>query len=326
MLNTRIFYQTILRKNIILESLQKNFYQKLVKFSNQKFNDKILFDDFSIDNIFNNLVNEIHQDCKLKKSLINLINKTENFQQIKLSDILNNISNKLKIKYNINLSNDIPIYVFKFDFLNPTIILSIFKSFNIDYQSKNLNISILEKRQIEQNTFSKNVGEATGLYFNAKNCLLLFLNTNKSNYYNQFTITHEIFHLIQDIFKIEINIDKINLIDIPCLQLSKQQLQYLYSKKEFEVHIKIDLIAQLEQIYWKFYKHISKKTFIEIFILQAAQNPTSIYENEIIEKVLYYHVKHEDLTAYRLFLSTFLIKNKKHNNLAIKWLKESFTN
>lgn len=40
--------------------------------------------------------------------------------------------------------------------------------------------------------------------------------------------------------------------------------------------------------------------------------------------MLFNDLKNKDLTAIRLFLSTFLISNKSWNKLAIKWLKEKF--
>ena len=323
--NTRIFYESINKKDIVVkEVLFKNFYQHLVKIKDDTYDYSVIFEQFNIISNLSDIIFESHFDAELNKKLINLINHTNNFQQIKLSTIFDHISNKLKVKYNLKLNQDMPVYIFKFDFSNPQIIFKIFCSFNISYQSQNL--PAIQAKQIEKETFKKYAGESAGLYYNAGNCLFIFLNTNKDFYYTESTINHQIYHLLQDIFNIHIDLtDKTDFKEIKSLQLNQQQLKYLYKRDQFENHIKVELINQLEEVYWKFYKNkISKAGFITTFIYQCEVNPHTIYENEIIDKILFNDLKNKDLTAIRLFLSTFLISDKSWNKLAIKWLKEKF--
>lgn len=325
-IDSRIFYESLLRKNIIHKLLNVNFYKKLIKFKNDNINYNILYEQYNVINNNNNIIFESHPDSKLNKKIINLIYKTNNFEQIQLSDIFNCISKKLKIKYNLTLTNNLPIYIFKFDFQNPIDILFIFKTFKIPYKSNKLPVN--EQYIVEQQVFKNYVGDSTGLYFNGGNALLLFFNINDNNQFNQSTINHEIYHLLQDIFNIKIDLTDIGLsIDdniYKYLQLTEQDIKYLYQPNEFETHIKIDLVDQLEEIYWKFYKTNSKKLFIKKFILQCYNSPLDIYNNEIINKIIFNKVKHKDLTSIRLFLSTFLLSNKKWNDLACKWLNETF--
>lgn len=314
-LYSRIFYEQVLRKLPVNEIQNKDFYSNLIKINSYHQNFNFLYEQF-------NILNESHEDSKLDKKLINLINKIDNFEQISLQDIYDNISFKLKSKYNLKIKENIPIYVFKFDFQNPTIIFKIFQMFKIHYQSEDMDLNIKQKQQHEINLFKKYVGNSLGLYFHGNKEIMLFLNIQK---YNENTINHQIYHLIQDVFNIHINIEDLKEYQqIKQLQLTKQNLKYLYKKDQFQTHIKVDLINQLEQIYWKFYKDISRNAFISIFIYQSKSNPLSLYTNEIISKIIYEDIKNKDTTSLRLFLSSFLMNDKKWNNLAIKWLKEQF--
>ena len=152
--NTRIFYESINKKDIaVKEVLFKNFYQRLIKIKDDTYNYSVIFEQFNIISSLSDIIFESHFDAELNKKLINLINNTNNFEQIKLSTIFDHISNKLKVKYDLKLNQDIPVYIFKFDFSNPQIIFKIFCSFNISYQSQNL--PAIQAKQIEKETFKK---------------------------------------------------------------------------------------------------------------------------------------------------------------------------
>lgn len=323
--DSRIFYESILRKHTINEIENKKFYEHLIKINDDKKLKINLFEEYNIVSKNGFLIFESHDDAKLNKKLINLIYQTNNFEQIKLSDIFSCLSNKFKHDNDLNIDQNFPIYIFKFDFLNPTPILHIFKSFKIPYSSSNESIN--DQLIIEKNKFKKYVGNSNGLYFNGGNCFLLFLNINKENHFSENTINHEIYHLIQDVFNLHINVKDlfdINENSLKHLQLDKKDLEYLYQKDEFETHIKVNLINQLNEIYWKFYRNISRNLFIEKFLYQCDCGINVLFENEFSSKIMKKEIKNSDSTSIRLFLSTFLIKDDTWNQLAVKWLRESF--
>ena len=95
----------------------------------------------------------------------------------------------------------------------------------------------------------------------------------------------------------------------------------MFDKWEFETHIKVDLINQLDEMYWNFYKNISKAKFIENFINIVEKNPLNVVSNFIS---LLLKMKNDDTTSLRLFAACYIINDKEYLLRAIKWLKEHF--
>lgn len=177
-LNSRVFYESVLHKDIVLKTEKQDFYKNLVKFYKDGNDYSVIFDEFD-------LAVESHEDAKLEEKIHSLIYESYNFSQIGFSQIFSCISNKLKSKYSLKLNEDFPVYVFKFDFQNPDIIYRIFKSFQIQCESDKMDLPLKEKTRHENEIFKKNVGNCSGLYFNAGNCRMLFFNTNEKNSFNK---------------------------------------------------------------------------------------------------------------------------------------------
>jgi len=316
-IDSRVFYEYVTGKDVVEEVSIKDFYSNVVKFYIDDEKYSIIFDEYDI-------VEESHEDTTLQKRLYSLMFDAKDESQIHFSDVFSCISNKLKSEYSLEMTDDFPIYVFKFDFKKPSYIYRLFKSFGVKCKSSKMKMSLSDRIAFENELFKEEVGDACGLYFNGGNAKFLFLNENEQRRYSESIINHEVFHMIQDMFGIHISLKKRRLEEIPELGLSKKDLMYLYKPDEFEVHMKIDLIDQLEEAYWKFFKKETKRAFIEKFIYQTRCSPTNIYENEVNEKIIFNEMKHSDLTPIRLFYSTFIIKDKSWNKLAIEWLRESF--
>lgn len=103
--------------------------------------------------------------------------------------------------------------------------------------------------------------------------------------------------------------------------LSIEDQKYLFDRWEFETHIKVDLINQLDEMYWNFYKNMSKAEFIEKFINAVKKNPLNVVSNFIS---LLLKMKNNDTTSLRLFAGCYIINDKEYLLRAIKWLKEYF--
>ena len=95
----------------------------------------------------------------------------------------------------------------------------------------------------------------------------------------------------------------------------------MFDKWEFETHIKVDLINQLDEMYWNFYKNISKTEFIEKFINAVEKNTLNVVSNFVS---LLLKMKNNDTTSLRLFAGCYIINDKEYLLRAIKWLKEHF--
>ena len=311
MTNARTFYESI-------NSLNHN-YRKIFninsKTSKEFYNSLIIIDK----NVEDNLIFESHEDATFNKSLLNKIYNAIDFTQIQASEVFNKCSKTIKENYLIK--NNIPMYIFNFSFSkNSKMINTIFSSFNIEFSM--FNGTLKEKYEYESDLFKKMYQNSGGLCSNQGTCVFIILN---KDYINENIINHEIYHYLQIILKKSKTVKKINgkFKEISELQLSENDQEYLFDQNEFETHIKVDLINFLDEMYWKFYKNISKNEFIKKFIKTIEDDPKNVVNNFF---TLLLKMKNQDTTLLRLFAACYLIKDKLYLLNALKWLNESFKN
>ena len=265
----------------------------------------------------NELIFESHEDAQFSKALINKIYNASDFTQIQANEVFDRCSNSIKSKYRIK--RNIPMYIFNFSFSkNSKMISTIFYTFKIPFSLKDSTLK--EKYDYESNLFKTAYKNAGGLCSDQDEYVLIILNKDKIN---ETIINHEIYHYLQFILeKTETaEIENSKFSEIKELQLSIEDQEYLFDKWEFETHIKVDLINQLDEMYWKFYKDISKAKFIEKFINAVEKDPLTVVYKFIS---LLLKMKNNDTTSLRLFAACFIINDKEYLLNAIKWLKDSF--
>jgi len=263
------------------------------------------------------LIFESHEDPQFSKALLNKLYNATYFTQIQANDVFNRCSNSIKSKYRIK--RDIPMYVFNFSFSkNSKMISTIFHAFKLPFSLPDGTLK--EKYDYESNFFKNSYKNAEGLCSDQGEYVLVIFNKDKIN---ETIINQEIYHYLQFILEkseiTEIENSKFN--EIKELQLSIEDQEYLFDKWEFETHIKVDLINQLDEMYWNFYKNISKAKFIEKFINAVENNPLNVVSNFIS---LLLKMKNDDTTSLRLFAACYIINDKEYLLRAIKWLKEHF--
>ena len=285
-MNGRLFYEStngsINKSNFskisyINISTAEEFYEKAIPIKDDK------------------IINEAHDDANFSSRLINKIFNSQNFDKLENFEIY---------KKNLKDIKQIPIYIFKFDFSNPDEIINIFNSFHIEFSLKNGSLD--EKINHEKEKFKSLYQTCNGIFIGLGSCAFLMFNINN---FSKSTIQHEMIHYIQytsnkDDNEIEFNEN----VDIPELQLNNEQLKYLFNYKEFEAHIKVDLINQLTELYYKKYKNkFDKKQFCINFIRTVQKDP----ENAPIKfAIILSNLKNNDNTALRLFAACYTIKNK----------------
>lgn len=307
-MTSRLFYENIRTLNhnyrIIKESKSKSakdFYNSLIVINSEN----------------NELIFESHEDAKFSKALLNKLYNANDFTQIQANEVFNRCSNSIKSKYKIK--RNIPIYIFNFSFSkNSKMISTIFHSFKIPFTKQDGTLQ--EKYDYESNFFKNTYKNTGGLCSDQGEYILIIFNKDKIN---ETIINHEIYHYLQFILeKYETNeIEKSKFNEIKELQLSIENQEYLFDKWEFETHIKVDLINQLDEMYWNFYKNISKAEFIEKFINAVEKNPLNVVSNFVS---LLLKMKNNDTTSLRLFAACYIINDKEYLLRAIKWLKEHF--
>lgn len=303
-MNSRIFYESTKTLSHNYSIIQNN----LTKTAKDFYDSIIVIND-------NNIITEDRKDIQYNSALINKIFQCNSFTQLSANDIYSRCSNSIKENYTIK--KDIPAYIFKFSFSNNAkFICNIFSSFNIEFSLKTGTLK--EKYQFEENIFKSNYSNSNGLCSYQKDYVLLLFNIDN---YTETTIKHELFHYLQWILKKEKTKIKEKFNDIPELQLTINDLKYLFDSYEFETHIKVDLINQLEEIYYKFYKHLSKEEFINRFIKVVENDPLNIVDKFFD---MFLKIKNKDTTMFRLFAACFIVKDKLYLLNAIKWLKETF--
>ena len=307
-MTSRLFYENIRTLNhnyrIIKESKSKSskdFYNSLIVINSEN----------------NELIFESHEDAQFSKALLNKLYNANDFTQIQANEVFSRCSNSIKSKYRIK--RNIPMYIFNFSFSkNSKMISTIFHSFKIQFTKQDGTLQ--EKYDYESNFFKNTYKNAGGLCSDQGEYVLIIFNKDKIN---ETIINNEIYHYLQFILeKYETNeIEKSKFNEIKELQLSIEDQEYLFDKWEFETHIKVDLINQLDEMYWNFYKDISKVEFIEKFINVVDKNPLNVVSNFIS---LLLKMKNNDTTSLRLFAECYIINDKEYLLRAIKWLKEYF--
>ena len=305
-MTSRLFYENIRTLNhnyrIITESKSKSaedFYNSLIVINSEN----------------NELIFESHEDAQFSKALLNKLYNANDFTQIQANEVFSRCSNSIKSKYRIK--RNIPMYIFNFSFSkNSKMISTIFHSFKIQFTKQDGTLQ--EKYDYESNFFKNTYKNTGGLCSDQGEYILIIFNKDKIN---ETIINNEIYHYLQFILeKYETNeIEKSKFNEIKELQLSIEDQEYLFDRWEFETHIKVDLINQLDEMYWNFYKNISKTEFIEKFINAVEKKPLNVVSNFIS---LLLKMKNNDMTSLRLFAACYIINDKEYLLRAIKWLKE----
>lgn len=254
----------------------------------------------------NDMLLEVHTDIQKYSALSNKIMNANNFKKLQPIELYK----QFKIQ--------LPIYIFKFDFANPTEIINIFHSFDIKFSLKQGTLK--EKHDFEIQAFKQLYKECTGLFTNCGTCTFMFFNINS---YTKTTVQHELMHYIQYISSDneDLLFDENITLDELCFD-SIDKMEYIFDKKQFEAHIKVDLVNQLEQLYYIKYKNkLTKSQFCTNFINFIREQKSAALDKfiPILQKL-----KNNDTTSLRIFIACFLIKNKKYLNRAIQWLQEAF--
>lgn len=297
-LTLRKIYQNILtsthQKILINEAKIKNIdeiYKNIIpiKYANQNF--LKIFKQETNDEIFKEFGIIIQDLISYNLSIINKIYAANNFDQITPIELLNSTNNYFKYIYGNKIINNLPIYICKFNFSYPKFWLNILDEFSINY----------EKNQQEH--FKLNFKNNDGLTVPIGNAIILCLNTNINIQTN--TIFHQLFHCLQLIMNLKINLNIIDLNNylngIFQLGLSQQNIQYLLNPKQFQTYIQIDFNNILEAIYTEFY---TNKTDINTFKFNVLNDLKNNINNIFLSMF------------YKKFLQSKIIQNK--DNTAIK--------
>jgi hypothetical protein len=309
---TRIFYEQINRrkvkvKNTLIKSAE-DFYKNSIKIIN---NVLIESDETNIKK----------SKAKFDKSILNKIFNAQNFTQISANEVFRHSSKYVQENFEIQL--DIPLYIFNFSFSkNSKFINTIFQTFSIPFSLKAGTLA--EKYQFESNLFKHENEGVNGIIANMGECVLMLLNSDN---YNELTIKHELFHYLQIIL---IESDETNQIkekfkSIPELQLTVDDLNYLFDEYEFETHIRVELVAFLNELYWKkFSKKMNKQQFLTQFIKRVEKKPKQVI-SEFFKDIQETRIKNIDrYTALRLFAACYLIEDSLYLLNAINWLETEF--
>lgn len=136
----------------------------------------------------------------------------------------------------------IPLYVYKFSFLNPKEFVYILRTFGIAFSKQDGTYK--EKVQFEIDIFKNMFKDTEGLLFPDKNFAIMMLNSDKCN---GKPVAHELGHYFQYV------LSKHSKDDLP-LSFS-EQFEHMMQKREFSIYAKIDFFHQMEALYHKFYKN-----------------------------------------------------------------------
>ena len=136
----------------------------------------------------------------------------------------------------------IPLYVYKFSFLNPKEFVYILRTFGIAFSKQDGTYK--EKVQFEIDIFKNMFKDTEGLLFPDKNFAIMMLNSDKCN---GKTVAHELGHYFQYV------LSKHSKDDLP-LSFS-EQFEHMMQKREFSIYAKIDFFHQMEALYHIFYKN-----------------------------------------------------------------------
>jgi hypothetical protein len=198
--------------------------------------------------IFNeNIINEstIKYTLDIPESFVNLIKEYNNGPSITKEQILNCVDSNWKFFDKLQSAKLDPIYVGKFNFSDKQSI----ENFLASLTDQN------DKRLIEYSVglILKLYKNANGLFLPIKNKLILFLLNEQK--YNNNTIVHELTHYFQYYFKYglhKINFkNSFNYSKFEHLNLTKTEIDYLFSAKEYIPHINnfIDSINKFAEIF-----------------------------------------------------------------------------
>lgn len=198
--------------------------------------------------------------------------------------------------------NKIPFYIYKIDLNNKKQIYQIFNWFIED-------ISLVEENV---NFLHQNCKDDKGLIIPFPNNLYIFVLNRKI--YDDMTICHQLTHYFQFALGIEILDDVIfsdaDLEKIKFLNISKQYLEYLFSKKQFIPHIN-DCCQIFAEMYLKKFIKIKNIQDFKNQILNFA-NTLNIKFNSNYIFILFLELSNSDISSlYTFLLSIYLNKNKE---------------
>lgn len=270
-INSRMFYEGILTP--------KNPYAKVVKFNIKDFDD--FYDDIYLikNNNFNNILSDSNilietiKEVNFHQPVLDLFLNAKFGEQIMPHHILKKL-NENWIYYQSYkekaLIDNIPIYVFKFDFNNDDEIFSMFIYLDNHFRKEDKDIIVKD--------FKDNCLTVNGFVKNLEKAILFCLNEPCSKQ----TIAHELCHYFQEIIHVIENKDKINVsLGIPELQLTKTNLQYLLNEKEFYPHIYIDMIKDFKKFYHVSFKDITKNQFLKLLFKNIEKYQEQIMYSDI---------------------------------------------
>ena len=176
---------------------------------------------------------------------------------------------------NSDIAKHTPLYVFKFDFDNTDQILKMFKYLNFKDVCDN------NKSQHLVNQFSNIVGSSDGLFSYFDQIAVMCLNEKTCN---KQTIAHKLTHYFQQVVgvvKKDIYIND-DLAGVPELQLTKNDVQYLFNQDEFVAHVLVDVLKDFDKFYYCVFKGLcSRKQFIDGLIFNVEKSKNQIFYTQL---------------------------------------------
>lgn len=301
-IHPRIFFESIVDKspvNLYTKKINSidllNFFNNIVKVKNNN----ILTD--------NNIILETPEEVNFNKPVLKLFLNASFGEQIQKQKILEKLNKNWKYYKSYKDSKkaeDIPFYVFKFDFKSDKI-WNVFSYLDPE-AAKNIG-----KEKIINNF--KPYENDNGLISNLNNCIIMLINEYDSNLT---TIAHELTHYFQIIIGVNVEDEnKSNDCGISELQLSKENLNYLFNKNELIPHILINVIHDLKLFHKHYFKHLSKNQFIKLLINEIELNKNKILFSNFGNQFYKFSIKHlnSNLTSIQLLAASCYLEYKWKN-------------
>lgn len=307
--------------SFLLEHIE-NIYKHFIKVSE---NDKINLD--WLNDSDTQLINEnddlLFESAK-QPGIKNLISKIQNANfndKISFDEVTFYINKNSKLsKYIKTCTKRYSIVIFPINFSNPTQINWIKHEYKLNTGIDKGSLSLKEYQEKEIEAFKMHLENSSGAIMFNNGIAFMFLNTQKG--ISKQTVIHELYHYFQEIFdfdKVSVHSNKFK--NIPELLLSKEQVEYLLSENEFLPHIN-ELAENLTKIYFKYFKTMSKKEFLDKFINLIINDSDKILTSNLAK--IYKHDIKNDLSAFLILPVCKLLKEKYLFNIGLKALEKEF--
>lgn len=307
--------------SLLLEHAE-NIYSNFIKINE---NDKINLD--WLNDSDTQLINEnddLFFESAKQPGIKNLISKIQNANfndKISFDEVTFYISKNSKLsKYIKTCTKRYSIVIFPINFSNPTQINWIKREYKLNTGINKNSLSLADYQAKEIETFKMHLENSSGAIMFNNGIAFMFLNTQKG--INKQTVIHELYHYFQEIFdfdKVPASFNKFK--DIPELFLSKEQVEYLLSENEFLPHIN-ELAENLTKIYFKYFKIMSKKEFLDKFINLISNDSDKILTSNLAK--IYKHDIKNDLSAFVILPACKLLQEKYLFSIGLKALKNEF--